>query len=560
MSLLLLLGAPEDTVAISTPAAHRHRAATQPNLIVGDTDVAPPAAHRHRTAGVPTISLVRSWTVTALVGSDDRGATGVNDAGEICGGSADGHAATWEASDPAVITLLEFLGSDDFAIATAINASGVVCGFGYEVGDTSCGGVQAFHAYKWTGGVALELPPVGGDCSALAQGLNDDGQVVGYSFPAGGGVFRAVIWNGTTPTVLDDLPTSTDSRPTAVNAFTQVVGGSAPAGDDAHATVWDDGTTAVDISGPDGAGFFAYAVNDDGLGAGALLLTGFAIAGAAWSDVSDGDSISRLPAAGGIDLDDELTFAFGISDDGVIAGTAGAGLGTQVPVVWEDAAADPLKLPLLAPAPTAYAGDAFAVSPNGELVVGWSYDVDEVAQAALWTRHVLAPAAHRHRTATTPTIDTEGIVWMSASGTVPTQLPKLIWEDRWVGHEIRVRLYGAGMSFDQDTLVYADELADELPTAGGYVAGGVELTTKSVEVIDADNRIRLLSDPVEITVVGSLTAAFAVAIDVESGVDATSPVISVLDFDGLKTADDGQIYEVAPGEDGWLFNLVSVPA
>lgn len=171
---------------------------------------------------------------------------------------------------------------------------------------------------------------------------------------------------------------------------------------------------------------------------------------------------------------------------------------------------------------------------------------------------ITPPAAHRHRTATVPDIDTEGIVWMSASGTVPTKLPELIWTEWWIGHEIRVRLYGTGMSFDQDTVQFADELSGELPTAGGYVSGGEELTGKDTEVIESSNRIRLLSDPVEIVVSGSLSAAFAVVIDVESGNDATSPVLSIFDFDGLKTSET--IFEVAPPDDGWLYNLVSVPA
>ena len=49
-----------------------------------------------------------------------------------------------------------------------------------------------------------------GSATSIAVGVNDAGQVVGYSFSITGGIFseQAVIWNGTTPTVLNSPPPS----------------------------------------------------------------------------------------------------------------------------------------------------------------------------------------------------------------------------------------------------------------------------------------------------------------------------------------------------------------
>jgi hypothetical protein len=65
-----------------------------------------------------------------------------------------------------------------------------------DVSDTCFVGVQEW-GFLWQHGVMRALPPLAGDCDALAQSLNNHGEVVGVSFGAsatGEVIQRPVIW------------------------------------------------------------------------------------------------------------------------------------------------------------------------------------------------------------------------------------------------------------------------------------------------------------------------------------------------------------------------------
>ena len=60
------------------------------------------------------------------------------------------------------------------------------------------------HATIWNGITPTDLGTLGGS-SSLATGINDSGQVVGYSYISGDSAYHATIWNGITPTDLNSF-------------------------------------------------------------------------------------------------------------------------------------------------------------------------------------------------------------------------------------------------------------------------------------------------------------------------------------------------------------------
>jgi len=125
----------------------------------------------------------------------------------------------------------------------------------------------------------VDIGSLGGS-STTAYGINNYGQVVGFSYLSGGS-YRAFLYSGGPMTDLGTLPcavfipdTTTNSRAYGINNYGQVVGESdtfliAPSGDPTivqHAFLWSGGTMSdltptVPTDEPSSA---AYAINDNG--------------------------------------------------------------------------------------------------------------------------------------------------------------------------------------------------------------------------------------------------------------------------------------------------------
>ncbi len=144
-----------------------------------------------------------------LLGDPDSAATAINDQGQVVGisGTCDvavgafsaEHAVLWQKG---TVTDLGNLGGAGWNTPIAINNRGQIVGFSDLPGDVS-GGVLSpnFHAFLWTkaGGIR-DLGTLPGDTISEATGINDQGQVVGVSFPSS----HAFLWeNG----VMMDLNT-----------------------------------------------------------------------------------------------------------------------------------------------------------------------------------------------------------------------------------------------------------------------------------------------------------------------------------------------------------------
>jgi probable HAF family extracellular repeat protein len=146
-----------------------------------------------------------------LPGDHTSAATAINDRGQVVGisgacGVAVGdvsaaHAVLWENGVP---TNIGDLGGHTWNTPTAINNDGVVVGFSLPADKD---GTRFYRAFVWTKEAGIKmLDQIEGDVRSAALGINEDGQIVGFSRTAAA-VRRAVIWENANAKIknLNDL-------------------------------------------------------------------------------------------------------------------------------------------------------------------------------------------------------------------------------------------------------------------------------------------------------------------------------------------------------------------
>ncbi|MBV8148517.1 MAG: hypothetical protein JO092_05465 [Candidatus Eremiobacteraeota bacterium] len=145
----------------------------------------------------------RVHQLPTAAGDPDGAATAINDFNQIVGisGICDQavgrftakHVVEWERGN---VHLLFNLNSVSWNTPTAINQFGAVVGFINIPGPGDLAGNLQPIAFAWTrGGGLVKIPPLGTDAYSLAEGINDEGDVVGVSNGAGFATARAFIYH-----------------------------------------------------------------------------------------------------------------------------------------------------------------------------------------------------------------------------------------------------------------------------------------------------------------------------------------------------------------------------
>ena len=133
-------------------------------------------------------------------------AVGINDAGEVVGGSGPcaplspsigAHALLWQNGSTTATDLGNFGGTTN-NVAFAINQNGQIVGFSGLPGNTTA------HAFIWQNDAMTDLGTLPGDVFSLALSINNNGQIVGESCDAKG-TCRACLWQNGSPTDLNTL-------------------------------------------------------------------------------------------------------------------------------------------------------------------------------------------------------------------------------------------------------------------------------------------------------------------------------------------------------------------
>ena len=126
------------------------------------------------------------------------------------------------------------------AVITGLNDQGQVALIITTAPDT-------VHAALWDDGVLTDLGTLPGNLYSQAHGINNRGQVVGYSY--GGGVSHGVIWENGATTTLGFLDGGEGTYPTLINDLGQVAGYAYTGQFERHPFFWDHGVM-TDLSLP----------------------------------------------------------------------------------------------------------------------------------------------------------------------------------------------------------------------------------------------------------------------------------------------------------------------
>ena len=162
-------------------------------------------------------------------------------------------AVSWSADNQ--VSRLGTLPGLPSALANGINQAGTIVGFAFT------NDFVTSHAFIWNSDRGVQpLTDLGGNAS-LAQAINTEGSVVGWSFDAGG-VLHAVEWSPS-GSLTDLNPAGAISEALGINDAGDIVGWVFPAdGLAAHAWLWRHDGVQIDLQTLGGPGSQAFSVNN----------------------------------------------------------------------------------------------------------------------------------------------------------------------------------------------------------------------------------------------------------------------------------------------------------
>jgi probable HAF family extracellular repeat protein len=217
-----------------------------------------------------------------MVGGNNGLASEINNHGQIAGTAqtttTDSGCPPYQTLSPVIwekgeVQVLPTVGSDPDAVAYGINNPAQAVGY-----SGTC--TAANHAVLWENGIAYPLPDLGVPGSSIAFGINDEGQIVGQVASPDGTTSYAALWQNGAITNLGVLPGDFGAFASGINNQGQVVGSTFDSSFNwAHGFIWQNGVmTDLNTLFPAKSNLYvlmANKINDRGQISGmALVLTG----------------------------------------------------------------------------------------------------------------------------------------------------------------------------------------------------------------------------------------------------------------------------------------------
>ena len=235
----------------------------------------------------------RNGQMTALptLGGNNAQAAAINNRGQIvgisetavqdsgCPASKPGKIispAFWEKGEVRPLPTVDF---DPDGFVQGMNDQGQAVGFSGTCTGVATAPVSANHAVLWENDTAFELKGLGGQAGNAAYAINDHGQAVGYVTSADGSTIVPSIWHDSGLTTLPILPGDGAAFATGINNRGQVVGSTFKSGNWSHGFIGQDGVvTDLNTLIPEDSNLFIVAasnINERGQISGmAQVLTG----------------------------------------------------------------------------------------------------------------------------------------------------------------------------------------------------------------------------------------------------------------------------------------------
>jgi len=259
------------------------------------------------TAHLSHAFLYGNGTMTDLgtLGGHDSQGNAVNLSGQVAGASNTNKggtdAALWTGKKATDLGALGPLAAGSYSIAYGINDSGQVVGF-------SAAGVTAIndgsHPFLYSNGTITSLPEPGNFAAAACQAraINNNGQIAGTCTDTDGNGYLVMWQNGTVTDLgtIGNIGTISDLEALSMNNNGQIVGWTAVS---TTGFLYSNGTI-TDLSG-----FFPNAINDNGVMVGGSSID----TGGTVQDLN-----SLIPAKSGY----QISYATAINDNGQIVADA----------------------------------------------------------------------------------------------------------------------------------------------------------------------------------------------------------------------------------------------
>ncbi|MFT4709873.1 MAG: putative HAF family extracellular repeat protein [Bacteroidia bacterium] len=251
------------------------------------------------------------------------------------------------------------------SVAFGLNDVGQVVGWSTLAGCTTSNGAPCRRAFLWQGGLMIDLGKLPGDEESFARAINNSGTIVGTSesdIIAGSGTFHAVSWNWGVITPLPDLGKGT-SFVHDINESGQMIGHSRElVSDRDHVAIWNGGVV-TDLGANESHTYNrGHGINDAG-----------DVVGFAWNLFQPNDSIQNDGAwkvIGGEDSPWQNSEAMDINNAGHRVGYQAFPSGSWHGAMWMPGDKSPIDAGLL---PGMSVGELHDVNESG-LAVGSSYE------------------------------------------------------------------------------------------------------------------------------------------------------------------------------------------